>query len=116
MMRASNRLKISYTAFVQTEKNCVEDIRILDEVALLVDKPADKLRRGDVGTVVEVSWSEQRQSREYIVEFIDDKGRLRASLYVTDPAEIIALHLKPDPPPLLSRLIGLPRKRRSNNG
>lgn len=72
-------------------ENRVEDIRILDEVALLVDKPVDKLRRGDVGTVVEVSWSEQRQSREYIVEFLHEDGRLRSSLYVTDPSELLSL-------------------------
>jgi hypothetical protein len=111
-MRASNLLKVSYTGFVQTEKIGMEDIRILDEVALLIDKPTDKLRRGDVGTVVEVSWSEQRQSREYTVEFIDEKGRLLASLYITDPTEIVALHVKPQPPTLLSRLTGFPWKRR----
>jgi uncharacterized protein DUF4926 len=76
---------------VETKEKRVEDIRILDEVALLVDKPLDKLRRGDVGTVVEVSWSEQRQAREYIVEFVDPKGRLIASLYVTEPNEIMAI-------------------------
>ena len=76
---------------METKEKRVEDIRILDEVALLVDKPLDKLRRGDVGTVVEVSWSEQRQSREYIVEFVDPKGRLIASLYVTEPNEIMAI-------------------------
>ena len=76
---------------METREKRIEDIRILDEVALLVDKPLDKLRRGDVGTVVEVSWSEQRQSREYIVEFVDPKGRLIASLYVTEPNEIMAI-------------------------
>lgn len=76
---------------MDTKEKHVEDIRILDEVALLVDKPLDKLRRGDVGTVVEVSWSDQRQSREYIVEFVDPKGRLLASLYVTEPNEIMTI-------------------------
>jgi Domain of unknown function (DUF4926) len=48
-------------------------VRLLDVVALTIDVPEQGLRRGQVGTVVEVLAPEQ-----YDVEFCDDEGRTYA--------------------------------------
>jgi hypothetical protein len=47
-----------------------EPVKLLDVVALLVDKPADSLVSGHVGTVVEVFSPEV-----FEVEFLDPAGR-----------------------------------------
>ena len=47
-----------------------ETVKLLDVVALLVDKPADGLVSGHVGTVVEVFSPEV-----FEVEFLDPAGR-----------------------------------------
>lgn len=47
-----------------------EPVKLLDVVALLVDKPADSLVTGHVGTVVEVFSPEV-----FEVEFLDPEGR-----------------------------------------
>ena len=48
----------------------MEPVKLLDVVALLVDKPADGLVTGHVGTVVEVFSPEA-----FEVEFLDGDGR-----------------------------------------
>jgi hypothetical protein len=53
----------------------MEEVKLLDVVALLEDVPAEKLRRGEVGTVVELLAPEV-----YEVEFSDDEGRTYAML------------------------------------
>jgi Domain of unknown function (DUF4926) len=53
----------------------MEDLKLLDVVALLEDVPSEKLRRGEVGTVVEMLAPEV-----YEVEFSDDEGRTYAML------------------------------------
>jgi hypothetical protein len=59
-------------------------IKLLDAVALLEDLPERRLRRGEVGTIVEILSPEV-----YEVEFCDDEGRtyamlpLRADQFVT---------------------------------
>jgi hypothetical protein len=45
-------------------------LKLLDVVALLVDKPAEKLVTGQVGSVVELLAPDV-----YEVEFLDSKGR-----------------------------------------
>jgi hypothetical protein len=50
--------------------------QLLDVVALTVDLPEMKLRRGQVGTVVEVL----DRGRAFEVEFCDREGRTYASL------------------------------------
>ena len=45
-------------------------LKLLDVVALLVDKPQDRLVTGQVGTVVELLAPDV-----YEVEFLDSKGR-----------------------------------------
>lgn len=68
------------------------DIQLLDVVALIDDLPERGLRRGQVGTVVEVL-----APGVFEVEFGDDNGRAYASLAV--PAErLMVLHYQPAQP------------------
>lgn len=61
-------------------------IKLLDTVALLEDLPERKLKRGEVGTVVEILAPDA-----YEVEFCDDEGRTYAQFALrTD--QIIVLH------------------------
>ncbi len=53
----------------------MEEIKLLDVVALLEDVLTVKLRRGEVGTVVEMLAPDV-----YEVEFSDDEGRTYAML------------------------------------
>lgn len=61
-------------------------IRLLDTVALLEDLPERKLRRGEVGTVVEILAPDA-----YEVEFCDDEGQTYAELALRGE-QIVALH------------------------
>ena len=61
-------------------------IKLLDTVALLEDLPERKLKRGEVGTVVEVLAPDA-----YEVEFCDDEGRTYAELALGGE-QIVALH------------------------
>ena len=60
-----------------------------DVVALLADLPAERLARGQVGTVVEAL-----DGRTVLVEFADDQGRA----YAISPcrrSELLVLHYVP---------------------
>jgi len=72
----------------------MDGIKYLGLVALLQDKPEAGLRRGDVGTVVELFEQSEHHPEGCIVEFVDETGKVRALLDVTDLSEIIPLHLK----------------------
>ncbi len=61
-------------------------IRLLDTVALVDDLPGRKLKRGEVGTVVEILAPDV-----FEVEFSDDDGQTYAELALRDH-QIIALH------------------------
>jgi len=61
-------------------------IKLLDTVALLEDLPRRKLKRGEVGTVVEILGPEV-----YEVEFCDDEGETYAELALRS-GQLIALH------------------------
>ncbi|HMG74770.1 MAG TPA: DUF4926 domain-containing protein [Pyrinomonadaceae bacterium] len=61
-------------------------IRLLDTVALVNDLPERKLKRGEVGTVVEILAPDV-----FEVEFSDDDGHTYAELALRDD-QIIALH------------------------
>jgi uncharacterized protein DUF4926 len=61
-------------------------IKLLDTVALLEDLPERKLKRGEVGTVVELLAPEV-----YEVEFCDDEGQTYAELALRDD-QLITLH------------------------
>lgn len=72
----------------------MSDIKYLGVVALLADKPEAGLRRGDVGTVVELFEKNQHHPAGCIVEFVDETGKVLALLDVTDLSEIVPLHFK----------------------
>ena len=63
-----------------------EHLSILDVVALLVERPVDRLARGQVGTVVELL-----DDRTVLVEFNDDKGRAYA-VTACAHSELLVLH------------------------
>jgi hypothetical protein len=69
-------------------------IKYLGVVALLADNPEAGLKRGDVGTVVEVFEHNQHHPDGCVVEFVDDAGAVVALLDVTNLSEIIPLNLK----------------------
>jgi len=64
-------------------------LKLLDIVALLVDKPEEKLATGQVGTVVELLAPDV-----YEVEFLDSKGRTIAVAELKR-AELLLLQHEP---------------------
>jgi hypothetical protein len=62
---------------------------VLDVVALLADLPAERLARGQVGTVVE-----PLDERTVLVEFTDDRGRAYA-IAPCPRSELLVLHYVP---------------------
>jgi hypothetical protein len=65
-------------------------IKLLDTVALLRDIPSRKLKRGEVGTVVEILAPDA-----YEVEFCDDGGQTYAELALHSN-QLIPLHNQGD--------------------
>lgn len=63
---------------------------VLDVVALLTDLPAQRLARGQVGTIVE-----QLDDKTLLVEFSDDQGRSYA-LAPCPRTELLVLHYVPE--------------------
>jgi hypothetical protein len=63
-----------------------QSIRLLDTVALLEDLPKRKLKRGEVGTVVEIL-----AQGVYEVEFCDDEGQTYAELALRR-SQLVPLH------------------------
>jgi len=66
-----------------------ETIKILDVVALLKDRPDEKLSRGQIGTVVECY-----SKSDFEVEFSDNNGKT-ISLQTLSANEIMLLHHEP---------------------
>ena len=64
----------------------MERIKLLDTVALVDDLPERKLKRGEVGTVVEILAPDV-----FEVEFSDDEGQTYAELALR-AEQLIALH------------------------
>ena len=64
----------------------IEKISLLDTVALLEDLPERKLKRGEVGTVVEILAPDV-----YEVEFCDDEGQTYAEFSLR-AEQMIILH------------------------
>jgi hypothetical protein len=64
----------------------MSDIEMLSVVALLEDRPADGLRRGQVGTIVE-----SLAPGVYEVEFSDDLGRTYATAALRSD-QVLKLH------------------------
>ena len=63
-----------------------ETIKLLDVVALLKEKPENKLLRGQIGTVVE-----RYTDTEFEVEFSDNNGKTISMLTLTTD-EVMLLH------------------------
>ena len=63
-----------------------KSIRLLDSVALVADLPGRKLKRGEVGTVVEML-----APGVYEVEFCDDEGQTYAELALRSD-QLVPLH------------------------
>ncbi len=73
----------------------MEEIKLHDVVALLSDLPEHDLRRGDVGTVVEVFEQNEHHPAGYIVEFVDDvSGAVYATADITDAGRLMVLHFR----------------------
>ena len=56
----------------------MDEIKLLDVTALLEDVPAEGLRRGEVGTVVEVFTEQPDIPGAFLVEFSDNTGEAYA--------------------------------------
>jgi hypothetical protein len=67
-----------------------QDPSLLDVVALLSDLPAQRLARGQVGTIVE-----EFDDESFLVEFSDDQGRAYA-LAPCPRTELLVLHYVPE--------------------
>ena len=67
----------------------IQDIRLLDVVALTQDIPENGLLRGQVGTVVELL-----SPGVFEVEFVDNEGRTYATLPLNS-SQLLVLHYQP---------------------
>ena len=70
------------------------EIKENDLIALLVDLPQQALRRGDVGTVIEVVGDTQDHPGGYIVEFVTESGHVYAQADITDASQIMPVRFK----------------------
>jgi hypothetical protein len=78
-------------AVMKTKKDAKnERPSVLDVVALLADLPAQRLARGQVGTIVE-----QLDDKILLVEFSDDQGRAYA-IAPCPRADLLILHYVPE--------------------
>lgn len=68
----------------------MDDIKLLDVVAVTQDVDSEGLRRGEVGTVVE-QWSDG----VFEVEFSDNSGKTYASAALR-PDQLMKLHFRKD--------------------
>ena len=73
----------------------MEEIKLHDVVALLSDLPEHDLKRGEVGTVVEVFEQNEHHPAGYIVEFVDDvTGTVYATADIMDAGRLMVLHFR----------------------
>jgi hypothetical protein len=72
----------------------MQELKENDVVALLVDLPERGLRRGDVGTVIEVFTENDKRPGGYIVEFATESGSVYAHADITDASQIMQLHFR----------------------
>jgi hypothetical protein len=68
----------------------MDEIKLLDVVALIEDLDSEGLRRGEVGTVVE-----QWKNNVFEVEFSDDSGKAYAFAALR-PDQLMKLHFRKD--------------------
>ena len=72
----------------------MQEIKENDVVALLADVPEKRLRRGDVGTVVEVFEKTESHPGGYLVEFVAESGEVYAHTDITDESQIVQLRFR----------------------
>ena len=72
----------------------MQEIKENDVVALLMDLPQQRLRRGDVGTVIEVFAGTEQHPGGYVVEFVAESGEVYAHADITDASQIMRLHFR----------------------
>ena len=72
----------------------MEEIKLLDLVALLTDLPDQGLPRGAVGTVIEQFETNEHHPAGWIVEFASLDGAEYIEADITSPAQIVKLHFK----------------------
>ena len=73
----------------------MDDIHENDVVALLVDRPEEGLQRGDIGTVVHVFEATNDHPCGFVVEFVDESGKVQAQTDIIDPSLIVKLRFRP---------------------
>ena len=73
----------------------MDDILENDVVALLIDRPDEGLRRGDIGTVVHVFNATNEHPYGLVVEFVDESGHVQAQTDIVDPSLIVKLRFRP---------------------
>ena len=73
----------------------MDTIKLLDVVALLEDVPADRLRRGEVGTVVEVFPEQPDLPGAFLIEFSGDDG-VAYAFSALRPDQLMKLHFRKD--------------------
>lgn len=76
-----------------TENMALNAINLMDVVALTVDLPEYELKRGQVGTVVEIL----ANCKAFEVEFCYPDGKTYESIGLR-PEQIMVLHFEPKPP------------------
>ncbi len=72
----------------------MEHIQSNDLVALLVDFPGQGIKRGEVGTVLEVFAANEHHPGGYLVEFLDEATGEWKEVDVTETSQLIKLRLK----------------------
>jgi hypothetical protein len=72
----------------------MQGIKENDLVALLVDLPDKGLRRGDVGTVIEVFEQNEHHPGGYVVEFVAETGEVFAHADIMDDSQVIHLRFR----------------------
>jgi hypothetical protein len=73
----------------------MDEIKLLDVVALLEDLPAEGLRRGEVGTVVEIFSEQPDLPKACLIEFSGDDGGAYA-FSALRPEQLMKLHFRKD--------------------
>jgi Domain of unknown function (DUF4926) len=73
----------------------MDNIQENDVVALLVDQPDAGLHRGDLGTVIQVFASTADHPGGFIVEFVDEFGKVLAQADISDLSQIVKLRYRP---------------------
>ncbi len=73
----------------------MDNIHEHDVVALLVDQPETCLHRGDLGTVIQVFEPTLDHPSGFIIEFVDESGKVQAQTDITDLNQIVKLRYRP---------------------